>query len=311
MSFVVVTSCTNRKRFQSSEALQARSLHRGLLEDVAHQWVERVKADPGQTPTVDLYQGRGFQEAVKASSSSDGAMFVLSAGLGIVREDQLIPAYSLTLTAGSADSVQEKIVRSIHPTEWWEALSSAWDQPTPFADLARDFPKRRVLVACSEIYAQMISRDIEILPETERRRVRLFGPRKPSRLSPILQPLVMPYDERFDGNDGPLRGTRSDFPQRALRHFVEHLMPETSVLDDPEYDATLIKKAHESWKLLERPKRQPKSDEQILDVISNLWERAQGRSGRMLRVLRDEELIACEQGRFAALFKQVKERHAL
>jgi hypothetical protein len=311
MSFVVVTSCTNRKRFQSSEALQARSLRRGLLEDVAHQWVERIKAHPGQTPAVDLYRGRGFQEAVKAGSSSDVTMFVISAGLGIVAKDQLLPAYSLTLTTGSADSVQEKIVRSIHPTDWWEALSNTWDRSAPFADLVQDFPKRRLLVACSEIYAQMISRDIETLPEIERRRVRLFGPRHPSRLPSALRQLVMPYDERFDGINGPFRGTRSDFPHRTLRHFVEYILPESSVLSDPEHDAALVRTVQKDWAWPERPNRQPKSDEQILEIIPNLWERAQGRSSRMLRVLRDEELIACEQGRFATLFKLAKERHAL
>ena len=48
-------------------------------------------------------------------------------------------------------------------------------------------------------------------------------------------------------------------------------------------------------------------DDEMKIIIKKLWSRADGQVGRMLRVLRDEEKIACEQGRFATLFREVKE----
>ena len=57
--------------------------------------------------------------------------------------------------------------------------------------------------------------------------------------------------------------------------------------------------------MLGRPTNAPrtrKSDSEILNLIHRRWRRVEGRSGRMLRLLRDEEMIACEQGRFRRLF---------
>ena len=48
------------------------------------------------------------------------------------------------------------------------------------------------------------------------------------------------------------------------------------------------------------------SDEEIIKKIQQLWDKADGKSNKMLRVLRDEESIACEQGRFSRLFKLAK-----
>ena len=311
MDFVVVTNCTNRKRLCSDVGLQARLLDRSSLEEVAGQWTKRIRAIPGHTTGSDLYCGRGFQEAVKTSSSGDTPMFIISAGLGLLPADQLLPAYSLTLTNGSPDSIRSKVIKPILPHDWWEAMTSARDLQAPLAGLVQNFSDQRVLVACSEIYAQMISKDIETLQETDRKRVRILGPRNPSRLPCALRSLVMPYDERFDGVEGPYRGTRSDFPQRTLRHFAESIIPQSPIMDSPEQDAALVMEAHEIWTYPVIPKRRQMSDEQILEMIPNLWERARGGSVRMLRVLRDEEQIACEQRRFGILFKQAKERYAL
>src|SRR3546814_9801405 len=49
---------------------------------------------------------------------------------------------------------------------------------------------------------------------------------------PRLHPWLMPYDDRLDGCDSPLPGTRSDFASRAAHHFVEAV-----VLDTPKASA--------------------------------------------------------------------------
>ena len=311
MDFVVVTTCTNRKRVRPARGLQARSLKCGLVGDVARQWADKIRTAPSQANAIDLYCGRGFQEAVNTSSANDMPLFVISAGLGIVSVDQQLPSYDLTLANGSSDSIQKKVVEAILPTDWWHAISTALGRKMPVADLVQDYRKQRVLIACSEIYAQMIARDIEMLPESDQRRIRIFGPRDPSRLPSVLHPFIMPYDERFDGANGPLRGTRSDFPQRTLRHFVELLMPRSLIADDPESDAALIRESHKKWAWPDIPIRRKMSDEQIMEMVPKFWEQARGGSARMLRILRDQELVACEQRRFGMLFKLAKERYAL
>ena len=54
--------------------------------------------------------------------------------------------------------------------------------------------------------------------------------------------------------------------------------------------------------------RSPRTDVEIADLILANWERAEGKSSRMLRVLRDDLDIACEQSRFARLFRETAAR---
>ena len=55
-----------------------------------------------------------------------------------------------------------------------------------------------------------------------------------------------------------------------------------------------------------QPSRKRLSDDEILKVIDAHWDKAKGQSGLMLRVLRDDLNLACEQGRFKHLFHAAK-----
>jgi uncharacterized protein (DUF2237 family) len=58
----------------------------------------------------------------------------------------------------------------------------------------------------------------------------------------------------------------------------------------------------------ERKKRPSRTDEQIENIIIARWDEASGSGTRMLRILRHKEKIACEQSRFAAIFRRIKMR---
>ena len=53
-------------------------------------------------------------------------------------------------------------------------------------------------------------------------------------------------------------------------------------------------------------KRKILSNEDILQIIKSRWVDAKGSGARMLKILRHEENVACEQGRFANLYRQIK-----
>jgi hypothetical protein len=48
------------------------------------------------------------------------------------------------------------------------------------------------------------------------------------------------------------------------------------------------------------------TDEEIVVLIREHWSAAQAQSTRMLRLLRDDLGVACEQGRFSRLFRRVR-----
>jgi hypothetical protein len=64
-------------------------------------------------------------------------------------------------------------------------------------------------------------------------------------------------------------------------------------------------------KVRDIPPRERKSDEELMEIMDLNWGRARGQASLMLRVLRDDLLIACEQKRFAGLFRHLKERRAV
>ena len=135
------------------------------------------------------------------------------------------------------------------------------------------------------------------LPEQAAARLRIIGLRLDEFLPPHLRPFTLPYDERLDA---ALPGTRADFPQRALFHFVTEGL---STL--PHVDAA----GHRDWvqvaladqKAPNRAKRTRLSDREVMAVIDRHLDLTQG-IGRLLHVLRHVEGIACEQARFTRLY---------
>jgi hypothetical protein len=111
----------------------------------------------------------------------------------------------------------------------------------------------------------------------------------------------MPYDERLESVRG-YAGTRADFAQRALRHFVEVLQATARPLEE----------AHEMVTAsLAGASRRPRStgqrmtDDEILKELEVQWARHSGSSTRLLRYLRDEARISCEQKRFSRLWQRL------
>lgn len=305
---LVLTSCTNRKRLAAQRALTVRAVRAGALESVIADWVRRLGDASPATNASDLYCGRAFRQAETAAAQLDAAFMVVSAGLGLVPATTLVPSYSLTVVRGSADSILDRIVGSTTPSEWWQALENL----SPFGvSLAESLKRSRgpILVALSGAYLSMIAQDLRALPKATQGRLRIFSLCPRSTLPEGLACLVMPYDARFDGAGSPIPGTRGDFAQRALAHFVD------SVLDaDP--GGTAEQHAEAVTRIMSRlspPRaisRKKATDDEIIALIHRYWVAADGRSSRMLRYLRDHLRIACEQTRFRDLFRAARDARA-
>lgn len=267
---------------------------KGDPPSVALDWWARVSEPSVRRPVRQMYKGRAFAEALRAVDVIKGDLWIVSAGLGLIAPDQPIPAYSLTISSGAEDSILPKTGCS--PNEWWrELIAVSGNQALPDAGL--------ILFALSAPYLEMIGEDLRKLTRQGRSQIRIFCGTAPQDLDPELWPFLMPYDARFDAIGGPNPGTQADFAQRALRHFVEAIlatMPDGTAAQHAE----AIEAALSKFTKRPRPNRTRLSDEAIIDLIrKDLGLRSvRGRSGPMLRYLRDEREVACEQGRFKALF---------
>jgi hypothetical protein len=301
---VVLTACSNRKRRPVSKALQVAALRSASLELLADNWTKRLEASLPDCEAATLYGGRGFQEAAGAAAQMGGEHFIISAGLGLIPVTARIPAYSCTVIAGAPDSVLSKTSQAIAPADWWREIQSR----SPFAwsiERAAAAAAGPICVALSETYIAMIGDDLANLPLTGRERLRLFTRAPIARIAAPLRPFVMPYDDRLDGAASPLPGTKSDFAARALAHFATAIFQNNDERDAGAH-CVAINQALADWPLADRPIRERHGDEVLLSIMRTHWDRLGGSSTRLLRELRQNLNIACEQGRFAALARIVR-----
>ena len=156
-----------------------------------------------------------------------------------------------------------------------------------------------VLIALTKPYAAMVGPALSRLRERQIERMRIFGWRLKQVLPRSLHGSVMDYDDRLEA---VLPGTRSDFPQRALLHFVETVLPNGAETRD---DGKAVEEAMSGLVPRAKVKRPRASDADISAWLAGALSEESG-IGRLLRRFRAEG-VACEQARFTRLYHQVLE----
>lgn len=297
-TYAIVTGCTNRKRTTAPDTLLAQNLTEGSLEAVTTEWVQKLASTQVALQAGTLYVGRGFQEARSAAQSLGAKHFIVSAGLGLITTDDLAPPYSLTITKASDDCIFPKLPKSVTPSEWWSALVAASPLHTPLDGSKLSM----VIVALPRDYLRMVTPLLETA--AKQTQLRILTRTDKSFLSKQLQEQCIAYGDRIDGKGSTNSGTLSDFITRCARHFTEQILPSCPNGTIAEHQQ-IVDTCLAAFPARQVPDRQKTSDEEIKHIIDKDWNIVNGRSGKMLRRLRDDLQIACEQSRFQGLFQQV------
>jgi hypothetical protein len=149
----------------------------------------------------------------------------------------------------------------------------------------------------------MVSADMSTLPEEALKSIRLFTSPLGRRLLPeALKNCALPYDERLEMLKG-FAGTQADFPQRAMRHFVSRLMDPRQGADSAR---SAVMAALRECDEPSRPTRARLSDSEIKVLLRKNWADGKGQSSFLLAQLRRGLGVACEQGRFRELWREVR-----
>jgi len=301
---IVITSCTNRKR-KAGAVLQLESAHAtDSLSKLAHHWKRQVQTvhESDLLAARDLYAGRSISEAKQTADELSSPLFIVSAGHGVLRADELVPAYDVTVSPAPDNKLHRCLLRlGRSPADWWQALIEAFGPQRSLAELITRSTHAIVLLAVPSVYLRLLEPDLVCLSDTDIQRLRvLTSCHGATRLAPRLQHLVMPYDERLEGLP-TYAGTRSDFPQRALRHFTTVLRGHELPLESAHEQ---VLQAMAALRKPVLPERQRKTDDDIVLLLRQNWERLQGSSTALLRYLRDDALVSCEQSRFRTLHRR-------
>ena len=289
---LILTSCTNRKRAASPPELRAGSLPQGAPLKVAREWSKRLRKAKIEMTAVDLYAGRTIREAENAATAIGARLLIASAGLGIIDATDLIPAYDLTITGSSVNNVLNQT--STSSPDWWRALS----QNSPYHRPLPDFDGL-LLIALPADYLSMIAPTLEALSSRLQARMRIFTKPPKGQSGSLWSEAWMPYDDRLDLLGTPYAGTQGDFAQRALRHYVETILPAAK---SPTADSERVRKALRGLTLPETSSRLRLMDQEIIDLMLRDWSVAGGSASRMLRHLRDTLSVSCEQRRVQGLY---------
>jgi hypothetical protein len=251
---------------------------------------------------TETYGGRRFQEAILAARAGRAEFRIISGGLGLIRGDEQIPTYALSLVPESSEFIGARVAEEhFDVTRWWSEIQRS-TQTAPLADLLLANRTSIAVIGISKTYLSLVAQDLMSLEDRYLDRLRLIGMGIKDSCPSRLQRCLLPYNDRLDGPDSPIRGTRTDFSSRAMRHFIEAILPEhqTATLD---HHKDAVNRALSTWRRPKPVSRSPKTDGEIVDLIKKNWTAIGGQSSRGLRYLRDEERVACEQGRFRALFQ--------
>jgi len=279
---------------------------KGTLREISKEWKRRLGQADGRVAAKELYQGRAYCEAMKAAWLAQTPLCVISAGMGLITETDRIPPYSLTISDGHADSISSRVVNGVafSPQQWWAALWSNGIRRRSLAEVIASSKETLFVLALSSAYLTLVMEDLLELKGRDLERVRLIGPRRTAEVYEGLQHVHMPYDSRLDGVKSPIRGTESDFPQRAGRHFVEHAL---RMRKKPTLEGhrAMVLRALRGWPYREAIVRSKLPEAQLRRAVKQVFREAGGHWSVALRKLRDDLNVACEQGRFQHMCKDI------
>jgi hypothetical protein len=306
----IVVSCTDRKSAKPDPRLQLRN-YSDDLEKRADAWIARITEPDGPTwPATDLYQGEHWRvveqfESTAASSGVDVDVWVVSAGYGLIHSHTQIESYAATFATRADDSITRASSTS-NPEEdaryWWSRLADRPRSdcgPASLAGLAAANPSAPVLVALSGAYVRAIQADLldaaDTLDDPEQLLLVTGDDRQAVRRHRL------PADARLQHSLG---GARISLNARIVRFLLETSARHNWV---PAQLRSLLATALAQQPDLVRYGRQPLTDREVEAYIRRELT-AQGPTPQtvLLRRLRDRNL-ACEQKRFAKLYRGVVE----
>lgn len=305
---IIVTNCTTRKRASDPPLSLPAELVCKSLPELAAQWDALLRDAQRRTMAGDLYVGRAIAESKRVTRLLGGELFIASAGLGLVRETDLVPNYNLTVGGHGGILKSALKVSGDRSTLWWTTLTERPDSRGSLSNLVYAQADRLVFIALPATYLEMVCDDLSTIDSDATPMLRIFTSEAgKAKLPEHLRHCVLPYDERLESLDGYC-GTRAEFPQRALRHFIEVLAGHHLALRHAHIVTT---KALAGLKKRTPPPRRKATDAQIASMLREQWLSYSGKSASLHRYLRDTALVSCEQSRFQKIWREVLAENAI
>ncbi len=304
----LVVTCSNRKTRPVPQELRLQQLRRVAPARRSSAWIARLEqVCVDAVAANELYAGEHWHVArglprLAARTGRHASLWICSAGYGLVRADSLLRPYAATFSPRHPDSVGERREELV---AWWRELAN-WPGPSvdnahSLAELARSDPDAVLLVALSPAYLQACAEDLLEAATELRSPMQLTIVSVGGRSHRDLTPHLVPGDARLQH---ALGGTRQALNVRVLAYLLtKHAGP----FVHPEISHTLATLLA-AQPPVPRYGRVGCSDAQVASFVQRrLTAEPDATHSRLLREFRDTGR-ACEQSRFATVFRTVQEK---
>ncbi len=314
----VIVTCTKRKTLAVPKQLKFRCIRKAPIETKADLWCDRLIASRAETlPARQLYSGDHWSIARSMENASTNLgpsvrLRIASAGYGLVTMDTPLKPYSATFSSSHPDSIAKKTIsddRASIYRHWWEVMSRADNlqtgKPRTIAEIAADSPNAPLLVIASENYLLAIQHDLQTalsqLNSSDLLSIFSAGCKSLNGLADHL----LPYDARMQhAVGGALRSLNMRVAQMALADCRRSLATFSALRQ-------MLSRISRQQPELRKFERQPMTDTEVRRYIARELKRNSDVCHTpLLRKLRDGGQ-ACEQKRFAKIFREVREREQL
>ena len=316
----IVVSCTYRKRrvgvaSKLDPAYQVRlGAQDGMIDVRAAGWWEQLEEEDLPTlPAEKLYAGEHWSTSLSLAEAARRqgekvALWVCSAGYGLVPVDAPLKPYSATFSPGP-DSVHRPERDSLSPSEanerWWSLLSgyAFGSHPRSIGELHDANRENRLIIVASERYLRALRGDLLSATRLDPERALFVSSGYPSNDG--LSEFLLPADARLQPRVG---GVRQALNARLALWAVEERSEGEGFDSVRRRFARRLARAPE----LQKFDRTPMTDESVRRFLregirEQLRKGARPAHSPLLRALRDDG-HACEQKRFRRLFHEVKEQ---
>lgn len=296
-SFIVVTNCSATKRAAAEEPIRLRQWE-GSAAHRFRWWRHAVERSSNPIKAMDRYEGRSWKTIASATAVLPGEtqLWVVSAGLGLLRAEHEIPDYSATFAPNEPDSVGASLAER---KEWWARLV-AWrrenDGVGSLADLASSNPQLVFLVVLSTAYYSVLRDELidtkNFLSASDNLLIISAGKGN----DPDLGGNLLPITGKFEHLVG---GVRSSLNAEMLSFIIKNYISKGMEIGEIHKE---ISKIADDLPWAKTFSRRSLLDADVEKFIrKNLKRDGELSASKLLRSLRDQGM-ACEEKRFRHIY---------
>lgn len=294
----LLVSCSSTKIYSStntsSDTIQLQDYF-----DVDHQkmlvaWKDAIAQYAATKYRGDsIYGGQYWAKIREIQKYTQSRLCIVSAGLGFVQQDQMIPLYDATFSRGTPNSIPS----SVSASTWFAAMSGYDNFVQTFVQMENPF----LVVLLSEVYVQAMEPCLSwFVQQFSSQHIVIIGTEGLCKRFPQLAPMVILVNERMTHVVGGRVGIL--IPSVFLWYVQNHTM------DNPLHIRRTVEKLARQTESLESKIHTggtKKNDAEILEWLKDLFEKEPSISKKQaLQQFRID--YKCEEKRFYNLFTQQK-----